>query len=179
MRILVWLMILGVVACTQTPAPPTVLTQHRNPDVQIASQVNVTAQRMAGDWAIRQRFVDQPGPVSGMTLDVLPAGALQWSFETGDCIDDVCFSVENQVLLEPLGQGRWQPVGENLAGFDAEIWVLWMDFDSRTMALGTPDGRFGMILDESIRGGEDRIAAARDIMDWFGYDVSRLEKVER
>jgi len=184
MRFLVGLILLGGVACAPAPEPEPepelkVLTSYRSFDAQIASQVNVTADRMAGDWFVRERFAQQPGPVSGMELDVLPGGALQWSYENGDCIEDVCFSTENLVLLEPRGQGRWRPVGEDLGGFDVELWVLWMDFDDRTMAIGTPDGRFGLIFDKSATGGADRITAARDIMEWFGYEVSRLEKVER
>ena len=179
MRFLVGLILLGGVACA--PAPESelkVLSSYRSFDTQIASQVNVTADRMAGDWVVRERFAEQPGPVSGMELDVLPGGALQWSVMGGDCTEEVCFSTEKLVFLEPRGQGRWRPVGEGLGGFDVELWVLWMDFDDRTMAIGTPDGRFGLILDKSATGGVDRIAAARDIMKWFGYEVSRLEKVE-
>jgi apolipoprotein D and lipocalin family protein len=57
--------------------------------------------------------------------------------------------------------------------------VMWMDFDSRTAAIGTPNGDFGWIMDKNPTGGGDRIAAARDIMDWFGYDVSQLQEVEQ
>ena len=179
MRFLVGLILLVAVACTQAPRGPTVLKGFRDTNRQIASQVNVTAERMAGDWVVRERFAGQPGPVLGMELDVLPAGALQWSVFGGACSNAVCTSTQRQILLEPKGQGRWLPVGENLGGFDVEIWVLWMDFDSRTMAIGTPDGRYGMILDKSVQGGDDRITAARDIMEWFGYDVARLERVVR
>ena len=182
MRFLVGLILLGGVACAPAPEPESelkVLSSYRSFDSQIASQVNVTADRMVGDWVVRERFAEQPGPVSGMELDVLPGGALQWSVVGGDCTEEVCFSTEKLIFLEPRGQGRWRPVGEGLGGFDVELWVLWMDFDDRTMAIGTPDGRFGLILDKSATGGADRIAAARDIMKWFGYEVSRLEKVER
>lgn len=52
----------------------------------------------------------------------------------------------------------------------AELWVKWMDFDDRTASIGSPSGEFGSIIDKSATGGADRIIAARDIMQWFGYD---------
>ena len=148
----------------------------RDQSAQIASQTNVAASRMAGDWVIRQRVASQKGPIGGMTLSELPAGALQLSVLGGDCIDDVCFETETLVLLEPTGPGRWTAVNPPAGVVTAEIWVMWMDFDTRTAAIGTPSGEFGWIMDKNPTGGRDRITAARDIMDWFGYDVERLQE---
>jgi apolipoprotein D and lipocalin family protein len=69
---------------------------------------------------------------------------------------------------------RWRA-----SGGAPEIWLLWVDTGYRTAALGTPDGSFGMILDRSATGGTDRIAAARDIFDWFGYDLTKLQETQR
>ena len=55
--------------------------------------------------------------------------------------------------------------------------VLWLDADNRTAAIGAPDGRIGWIMDRSPRGGADRIAAAREIMEWQGYDMARMKEV--
>jgi len=181
-RIFAGLMLALLVACTQKDAPVVVVLpaeSYRDPTAQIASQTDVTANRMAGDWAIRQRFASQSGPASGMSLSVLPNGALQWTYETDECLNDVCMSRDVLVFLEPTGPGRWTPRDPELAGFDDEIWVMWMDFDTRTATLGTPSGEFGWIMDKNTTGGRDRITAARDIMDWFGYDVQRLEEVRR
>lgn len=55
------------------------------------------------------------------------------------------------------------------------IWVLWVDEGYRTMALGTPSGRFGMILERGAGPTpSDRNAAAREILAWNGYALQRL-----
>nr|MCW1951318.1 lipocalin family protein [Octadecabacter sp.] len=159
--------------------PPQPVEVFRDRSAQIASQTDVTAARMAGDWAIRQRFAAPRTPLSGMTLAALPNGALQMSVLAGECVDDVCSEEEILILLEKTGPGRWTVRGPQAHLPSNELWVMWMEFDSRTAAIGTPSGEFGWIMDKNLRGGGDRITAARDIMDWFGYDVSRLEEVNR
>lgn len=59
---------------------------------------------------------------------------------------------------------------------DRTLWVLWVDDGFRTAAVGTPDGRWGWILDRSTSGGADRIAAAREVLDFNGYDLTHLAK---
>lgn len=147
-------------------------TSLRNPAAQIASQANVSAQRMEGVWAIRQRFDGQAGPERAMELAAMPDGALQLVQRqvTGEDI---------RIRLEPRGPGRWAPAGAQTSLPEVELWVMWMDFDDRTAAIGTPGGQFGWIMDKATSGGADRIVAAREIMDWFGYDVSRLQVVLR
>jgi apolipoprotein D and lipocalin family protein len=58
------------------------------------------------------------------------------------------------------------------------FWVLWVDEGFRTAVLGNPDGTFGWIVDRSTRGGADRIRAAREILDFNGYNVSQLRMIE-
>lgn len=55
----------------------------------------------------------------------------------------------------------------------ADWWVLWVDSGYRTLALGTPDGRFGFVLDRG-RIGPDRLTAAAEIFDFNGYSKARL-----
>ncbi|SMX37252.1 hypothetical protein [Octadecabacter ascidiaceicola] len=169
-----------LVACTEEPVAPVQPAEvFRDTAAQIASQTDVTAARMAGEWAIRQRFAAPRTPRSGMSLSALPNEALQLTVIGGDCIDDVCFEEETLILLEKTGPGRWTAQGPQTALPEGEFWVMWMEFDSRTAAIGAPSGEFGWIMDKNITGGGDRITAARDIMDWFGYNVSRLEEVNR
>lgn len=179
-RIFVVLSLAVLVACTQEPSAPSAPAEvFRDTTAQIASQTDVTAARMAGDWAIRQRFAAPRTPISQLSLETLPNEALQMSVLTGDCIEDLCFEEETLILLDKTGPGRWTARGPQTHLPDGEIWVMWMEFDSRTAAIGTPSGEFGWIMDKNMRGGGDRITAARDIMDWFGYNVGRLEEVNR
>jgi apolipoprotein D and lipocalin family protein len=56
-----------------------------------------------------------------------------------------------------------------------DIWVLWVDEGFRTAALGAPDGSFAWIIDRNETGGADRIKAAREVLEFNGYDVSKLK----
>jgi apolipoprotein D and lipocalin family protein len=59
----------------------------------------------------------------------------------------------------------------------AEWWVLWVDADYRTLVVGTPSGSFGIILNRTADLPPDRLAAARDVLAWNGYDLTRLRPV--
>lgn len=54
------------------------------------------------------------------------------------------------------------------------FWVLWVDGDNRTMVVGQPAGKFGMILNRDAHLPPDRLKAARDILEFNGYDVKNL-----
>jgi len=55
--------------------------------------------------------------------------------------------------------------------------VLWVDEGYRTAVVGAPNGRSGWILNRDPQIPADRLAAAREILDFNGYDLSRLETV--
>ncbi|OYW59128.1 MAG: hypothetical protein B7Z10_04550 [Rhodobacterales bacterium 32-66-7] len=70
-------------------------------------------------------------------------------------------------LAKVAGPGRLDVTGP------ADWWVLWVDEGYRTLAIGTPDGSFGFVLDRGPAAA-DRMTAARQIFDFNGYDVSAL-----
>lgn len=70
-------------------------------------------------------------------------------------------------VMRPSGPGRM-----TLPGM-AEWWVIWVDADYRTLAIGTPDGSFGFILDRG-KIGADRLRAAAEIFTFNGYAKGRL-----
>ena len=45
----------------------------------------------------------------------------------------------------------------------------------RTLVIGTPSGEMGFILNRDGRLPADRLAAAREILEWNGYDLERLQ----
>jgi apolipoprotein D and lipocalin family protein len=55
-----------------------------------------------------------------------------------------------------------------------EFWVLWVDDDFRTAVVGTPDGSLGWIMDRPGQASPDRTRAAREVLEWSGYDLGRL-----
>ena len=66
------------------------------------------------------------------------------------------------------GAGRFQPA-------KGEVWwVLWVDEEYRTAVIGTPSGAFGAVINRTASIKPDRLRAAREVLDFNGYDVSRL-----
>ncbi len=65
-----------------------------------------------------------------------------------------------------IGPGRLRVKGE-------DWWVISVDVGYRTLAIGTPSGRFGIILDRGAIPG-DRLNAAREIFDFNGYRTEEL-----
>lgn len=69
--------------------------------------------------------------------------------------------------LEPVGPGRFAIAGQ-------EWWVLWADGDYRTLVIGTPSGGFGFVLNRGGAISGDRMTAAREILEWNGYDMGQF-----
>lgn len=141
---------LALAAC----APGPKIASVRDPKAPISSQVDVAGDRLAGDWVIRVSWSDTARV--GETLHLRRTPGALW-------LDDIA--------LPDRGKGRFGG-----RGGIPEWWVLWMDADNRTAAIGTPDGAFGWIMDRRAKGGGDRIRAAREIMQWMGYDMSRIRE---
>ncbi|QEW28245.1 lipocalin family protein [Roseovarius indicus] len=141
----------------------------RDPEGRISSQTNVTGARLDGNWHIRVGWPGTPN-LSG-TLRIAQAG--NGLTLTGSAPEGTV-----QANLAPLGNGRFRASGSPAFG-DSALWVLWMDADDRTAAIGTPDGRFGWIMDRTATGGADRITAATEIMEWMGYDLSRSKETSQ
>ena len=127
---------------------------------------------ITGRWTQVATFASggRPGcPAGGADIGSNPAGL---TIATRLCLNGAEVSYAGPLAV--TGPGRATPTGAARAPLDREWWVLWADVDLRTLVIGTPDGSFGFILN---RGGPlppDRLTAARDILDWNGYDVARL-----
>lgn len=74
------------------------------------------------------------------------------------------------------GPGR---ITVTLNGVSVEHWVLWVDEGYRTLVLGTPSGEIGWVLDRAQSIPPDRFRAAQEVLDWNGYDLSKLGGVAR
>jgi apolipoprotein D and lipocalin family protein len=70
--------------------------------------------------------------------------------------------------LTVSGPGRFTAGG-------VDYWVLWVDEEYRTMAIGTPSGSFAGVLNRGATISEDRLRAVRRILEFNGYDLDRLE----
>ena len=148
---------LAACAAEQSAAPPAPLSL-RNPTAPLGGTARFDSGRFSGDWVTRACL----GPC-GATVSFTQSltGAV---IET-DASGSRAYLPGNPGIL------RATEGGEILV-------VMWVDEGFRTAAIGTADGSRAAILDRQGTGGADRIAAAREILDFNGWDISRLRRVE-
>ena len=174
-----WLLAATFLAgCEGARAPDDALS-FRDTAAPIASQVDVGAQDLEGRWFLRQH-ISGAWPRGDRTVQISADG-------TGLVLREVVLQCNGAIQCEtgavetryaPSREGRFVRVdqGDTHAAYSgpAALWVLWMDYDRRTFVVGDPGGTFAAIFDHRAQGGTDRIIAARDILDWFGYDLARV-----
>lgn len=73
------------------------------------------------------------------------------------------------------GPGRLEVKFSSVPFVKAPYWVLWVDEDYQTAVVGVPSGRAGWILNRAPTLRADRLQAARDVLAFNGYDLSRLQ----
>ena len=161
MRRLTLALVLALAACA---APPPVAA-FRKPGAPIWSSAAFTPARIAGDW--QQAAVFASGKGAGcapgrLRVDPGPAGL---TVSGRLCLDGQQVALSGP--LRPVGPGRLA-----VAGME-DWWVIWVDADYRTLAVATPSGRFGFVLDRG-KIGPDRLKAAGEIFDFNGYPKARM-----
>ncbi len=156
-----WLAALALLAaCASSPG-------FRDPGVAITSTTRYQAERLQGRWLIRARFAGPEAPLSPaeVRFSLGPGGQIT-AMETHGVSPGGRFAVTQ------TAPGRFRDARARA------YWLLWVDADWRTLAMGAPDGRFGWILSRDSHGGEDRIKAAREVFEWVGYDMARLTDLQ-
>lgn len=171
--------VLALAACA--PGPRYVPDGYRDQGVPITSSTRFDAARFAGDWIVIASFEQTPRAVTTDRVSFAP-NAVGYSYFTAasrvPAMDPELAAIVDMSAppdLEIGAFGRLSFVGE-FSEADP-IWVIWVDEDHRTAVLGTPSGRFGMILNRSATLRADRLRAAREILAFNGYDLSKLRKV--
>lgn len=150
---------LFLAACGQggpPPAPVADAASFRTAEAPIASTTRGTPADLAGDWVVSAAYpgASLAGPGTAVTVIPGPGSSAVWRFPA------------QAVATALTAPGRYEG--------DARLWVLWVDDDFRTAAVGTPDGRFGWIMDRPGAASPDRTEAARRMLQFNGYDLARL-----
>lgn len=142
---------------------PALNEGYRDPSALIGSTSRYDAARFKGVWVVRGSF-EAAAPATVSFVDSTGGLAFQVCDGGGSC--------DGLWLATSTGQGRYSLILPN--GETQSLWVLWVDEGFRTAVVGNPAGDFGWILDRKLTGGTDRIKAAREILDFNGYDISQL-----
>jgi apolipoprotein D and lipocalin family protein len=147
--------LVALLAACGAPAPE-VATPFRDPKAAFGGTTRFEVGRFAGDWHtvaclgacdIKQSFV------------VATDGVFVRRTERGD----TPYLVSAPGVLRQMGG-------------DATLVVMWVDDGFRTAAIGDADGRWSAVIDRSAKPGADRLAAAVEILDFNGWDVTRLKR---
>ncbi len=147
-------------------APAVKVAAFRPADAGIWSAAAFAPARIAGDWqqAAAYAAAATPGCAPGaVSFAQDAAGGL--SVKARLCLNGQEIRAAGPV--EMVGPGRLRVAGMQ------DWWVIWVDWDYRTLAIATPDGRFGFVLDRG-RIAPDRLTAAAEIFEFNGYDKARL-----
>ena len=148
------------------------LASYRDATVTIASAVSFDPARYAGRWYEIARF---PVPFQEGCTDTVAEYSLRADGSLGvvnACLRDGRLRrIEGEARV--VGPGRLQVRFDGLP-FASPYWVLWVAEDYRTAVVGVPSGRAGWVLHRDPTMPPDRMRAAREVLDFNGYDVDRL-----
>ncbi len=157
------LMLMGLTACTTEPR----VAGYRDSATQISSAALWNPARMQGDWVSVAAFpaaLWQPGTRIGFDLAATEGRMM---IETADG--------PRALPITPAGPGRFR---RSDGGEAPPFWVLWVDESYRTAVIGTPNGAFGFVLNRDAAIPTDRMEAARQVLEFNGYDLARLQVLQ-
>lgn len=174
-RVMTLALLLGLAACAKAPKGPG--PSYRDAGQNLYSNAVFDPVRAMGDWQQVASFSkgnDAPcTPGTTRFADFNPAtNSMRVTADL--CLAGEKVTVDNTAQF--LAAGRFAVSGADPQGIGAPWWVIWVDTDYRTMAIGTPSGRFGFILNRGGAVPQDRMTAAREIFDWNGYNVAQLKR---
>lgn len=133
---------------------------YRDKGAGMSSTTRFDLARMAGDWRVVARFAD---------AEAAEARAPERFRFDGATVTHVTTGGAQSLPVAVTGPGRMRVGGRAL-------WVLWVDDGFRTAAIGHPSGAYGWIMEQGA-GRADQRQAAREILAWAGYDLTRLVEV--
>ena len=155
-----------IAACAPPPA-----AGFRNPAATIASAALFDAARFADVWQVVAAYGAEAGcgPLSERWMPAGPGRFRVTGLACGPRGPRV-FAADARVV----GPGR---IARDGPGGTQALWVLWADADYRIAVIGTPDGRFGRILARRADPPSDLVEAAREVLEFNGYDLAGLRMI--
>ncbi len=170
MRVIAAAILVALTACNPIDV---VAPSYRDTSIPITSKALFSPERYAGTWYEIARF-----PVSFQTGCTDVTATYTPTSDGGLQVVNTCKvnGIEKQIegFADVVGPGRLRVSFETVPFVKAPYWVLWVDEDYQTAVVGVPSGRAGWILNRTPVLRADRLKAAREILDFNGYDLSKL-----
>lgn len=135
----------------------------------ISSAVMFDPTRFAGGWHIVAAFgaEAQCGPLAETWA---PVSAVQFHVTGTSCGPNGARAFATDATVASFGR-----LSRSGRGGREALWVLWVDADYRVAVIGTPSGSFARILSRTPAARPDLLQAARQVLDFNGYDLSQLK----
>jgi len=147
----------AVMACAPQPVEDTRLL--RNPTAPIGAITRFDAAQFDGTWQVQR----SAGGDWALARFVVSDRSTQWREGAG-----------RSGRLQALGPGILRLSYAD--GKQRDVWVLWIDPDHQTAALGDPEGRFGFVATRAGTARADQIRAAEQVLDFNGYRTETWDK---
>lgn len=145
-------------ACVGTG--PSTTAAFRNASAPIWSAAAFQATGITGRWRQVAAYQQDGTPACRDGALEVRQTATGLAVEGRLCLNGSVTRVKGKAT--PSGPGRLSVKGQE------DWWILWVDSGYRTLAIGTPSGRFGFVLDRG-EAAPDRLAAAREVFAFNGY----------
>ena len=154
-------------ACTAA-VPPVTVGRYRDAAKPMYSNAQLEVSRLVGRWVQVAGFGPEAAKCKPGGVDISQgAGGLKVAYRLCQSGSDI----RGSGAMQPAGPGRFAVPNQ-----PGPWWVLWADVDYRTLVIGTPSGQLGFILNRDGALPADRLTAAREVLDWNGYDLARLQR---
>lgn len=151
-------------------APPAQQAVYRDVTRPIAAAALFDIGKLRGEWHVLAHY----------PLTSTPCQRLRFAFGAQNA---QLFCLDHPAAAQLVQQGslRTGGTGRILLGFDPafeapDLRVIWIAHDGDTAVLGAADGRAGFVLNRQAQLSADRWAAVREMLDFNGFDPSRLQR---
>ncbi|MDW3225553.1 MAG: hypothetical protein R8G34_22115 [Paracoccaceae bacterium] len=146
------------------PFPGSEQGAYRDLDAPIGATTRFDPVRFAGDWVLVSRFGSAVEGRVGFTHDA----------------QQNTMTLSSNVIPEHTGTYDIAGVGilQSQRGGDDPLIVMWVDEGFRTAVIGTENGDFGAILNRKRDIPADRAVAAREVLGFYGWDISKLQRTK-
>ncbi|MBW4708455.1 hypothetical protein KX928_11740 [Roseobacter sp. YSTF-M11] len=162
LRAAAWPVMISLAVAGCVPFGPSGPDSYRDTDAPIGATTRFDAADFAGDWVLVASF------------DPIRQGVVAFRHDA----DRQTLTLTSDVIAERAGVYDISRAGvlRDPADPEGTLVVMWVDEAFRTAALGTVAGDFGVVLNRGNDTPGDRAAAAREVLAFYGWDISRLKR---